>query len=254
MLTKDVLNCIFLKLDDESLNTVRLVCKKFKEIVDDKMFWYNKTLQLLNLETLEYRAKDNEYKKYYLNVKKLILENSDNPYYVSAIAQSEGYLDLLKYLPYNSVMEIYIDGNKTYKYYVNPFRRLFEGKYTIYKNNRIKETYMYKNGKKNGTYIKRYENGLIKERGNFTDGKKNGLFINYDSDGGLHTESYYKDNLLNGSYKVYINGVLFIEMNYKNAIAEGEYKSYYGENILREEGRYHNGEKVGEWKYYDFNV
>ena len=42
-----------------------------------------------------------------------------------------------------------------------------------------------------------------------------------------------------------------VKANYKNDILDGEYVFYYPNGVVKEEGLFSDGQKVGEWKTYD---
>jgi len=52
----------------------------------------------------------------------------------------------------------------------------------------------YKNGKKEGPWVKCYENGQLWKKGTYKDGKEEGPWVSYSEDGTV-------DNELTGTYK-----------------------------------------------------
>ncbi len=94
--------------------------------------------------------------------------------------------------------------------------------------------------------------GII-EQGSFNKGYKNGFWKTQCKNRLVKTMNY-NQGLLIGRYRVYnVKGdVLYITT--LGAKGTGKYKDYYYETgILKEEGRYKNGKKEGQWLYYDKN-
>lgn len=87
----------------------------------------------------------------------------------------------------------------------------------------------YKNGALNGkavVYIP--ETDVVSEETNYVNGVKQGEYLKY-----------------------YDNGALMVKANYKNDNLDGDYFNYYSHGIVKEEGRFAEGMKIGEWKTYD---
>ena len=97
------------------------------------------------------------------------------------------------------------------------------------------------------------KNGALILIENYENGKLDGKSIAYSSVNNIIVEeTEYVDGLKNGAYnKYYDNGKIMVKANYKNDILDGEYVFYYPNGIVKEEGLFSDGQKVGEWKTYD---
>ncbi len=132
----------------------------------------------------------------------------------------------------------------------------------------------YENGKKSGTWIKRYKvneyfSHTVKVA--YANGQKNGPYKSYDEEG------YYKDNLKeglwikknqftteeihyaagkkHGLYKITnkYNEQLEKKGHYADDLEEGEWKTYYDNGSLKSQGTYVKGQYHGLWKTYHEN-
>ena len=56
-----------------------------------------------------------------------------------------------------------------------------------------KEQGSFKNGKKDGLWVRYHDNGRIEEKGTFKDGKNDGPWVNYHDNGQLREKGTYKD-------------------------------------------------------------
>jgi len=94
-----------------------------------------------------------------------------------------------------------------------------ETKKEYYDNGQIKSVEYYKDGKKEGLWIRYFYNGNLSIKGNFKDNKQEGYWMSYYDNGQLYLDRIYKDGKLEGIWKsFYKNGQLNYEWNYK----EGE--------------------------------
>ena len=94
-----------------------------------------------------------------------------------------------------------------------------ETKKEYYDNGQIKSVEYYKDGKKEGLWIRYFYNGNLSIKGNFKDNKQEGYWMSYYDNGQLYLDRIYKDGKLEGIWKSYYeNGQLNYEWNYK----EGE--------------------------------
>lgn len=65
-------------------------------------------------------------------------------------------------------------------------------------------------------------------------------------------ETEYQNNLKHGTYnKYYDNGRIMVKANYQNDKLNGDYVFYYPNGVIKEEGRFFENQKVGEWRTYD---
>ena len=105
--------------------------------------------------------------------------------------------------------------------YLNGKKDGLSVKYSILENNRDRDHYYlsseinYKNGMKNGKFLKNYPNGKIKEIGFFIDDEVDGQFKEYFDNGNLRYEGKYLNGNEVGVHKVYeSNGPLLYEKYY----------------------------------------
>ena len=110
---------------------------------------------------------------------------------------------------------------------------------------------IYKEGKRNGSWIEYHPGGLVKTITSYVDGKKEGLFVELTNNGQLVKRCMYHNNLRHGEYKElnYIN--VKEERFYQNDKLEGIVKVYYDNAKIMEEGSYKNGTRDGISKWYD---
>ena len=143
------------------------------------------------------------------------------------------------------IKENYIDGKlngKYEKYHIFETNKLaiecnyiddkLEGEYTIYlyiyesdsnEPKIIKEIYNYKNGLKNGEYIKFNSDSKIKIICNYMNGLKNGECKEYYSSGKLWKKYNYIDDKLDGEYIEYSYNSSPIYKYYTNGIMQEGY-------------------------------
>ena len=157
----------------------------------------------------------------------------------------------------------------------------------FFKNNKSEEwKYYFENGvlqqqgkflknKPNGVWQWWYINGKIRRQEEYINGKENGLIIEYDTNGVVITkgEYFYGEREGNWEYKIndfkekgkYIGGMKIglwkstytttnktkFKGEFINDIPIGKHVSYYSNGLKKEEGKYKNGEKNGEWNIYN---
>jgi len=120
-----------------------------------------------------------------------------------------------------------------------------EGLYTYWHNNGQKrQEILYKNGKRNGETIVWWPNGQKKKTGVNKDGKPFGKW------------QYWSDNgeLIKGStVKKEKPKPLNINKDVPRQVKQndGPYVTFYDNGMIKEKGRYTNGEKEGEWRSYN---
>tara|TARA_B110000902_G_C14210611_1_gene551214 strand:- start:442 stop:1443 length:1002 start_codon:yes stop_codon:yes gene_type:complete len=129
--------------------------------------------------------------------------------------------------------------------------------------------------KPNGVWQWWYINGKIRRQEEYINGKENGLIIEYDTNGVVITkgEYFYGEREGNWEYKIndfkekgkYIGGMKIglwkstytttnktkFKGEFINDIPIGKHVSYYSNGLKKEEGKYKNGEKNGEWNIYN---
>lgn len=119
----------------------------------------------------------------------------------------------------------------------------------------------------------RYWIGLLKERWNYKGGLPNGVAIQYYPNGSMFRQLFYVDGKLNGVCNEYYErptyrggvgrrafpkkrresfekGPLKATWHYVGGKRDGEYKMYYLGGVLKEEGLYSRGKRVGTVKKY----
>lgn len=134
--------------------------------------------------------------------------------------------------------------NATYYKYDNPKEKISKVHEIFYLNG---DKYMkgtYDNGVKNGPFIYYYQGGLIKEIKNFTEGRVVGAYEAWYPNGKKKEEGDFKDSNYRLLYFWDSLGMpLIIQGN-------GLLVRYFSNGKVKEEGRYGNAFKIGEWKGY----
>ena len=110
---------------------------------------------------------------------------------------------------------------------------------------------IYKDGKRNGSWIEYHPGGLVKTITSYVDGKKEGLFVELNNNGQLLKRCMYHNNLRHGEYKELNYSNVKEERFYQNDKLEGIVKIYYDNAKIMEEGSYKNGTRDGISKWYD---
>lgn len=113
-------------------------------------------------------------------------------------------------------------------------------------------------GKYNGQVL-RYVNGHIHQMENYRHGAETGHWkIWYTAEDGanaytqLKEEDYYKDGMRDSvCTEYYLNGKIKTQQLYKGGILNGESKTYNEQGAPLNDGNYTNGNKDGDWTYYD---
>ena len=85
------------------------------------------------------------------------------------------------------------------------------------------------------------------QRGSFKDGKKDGPWVRYRDDGQLRDKGTFKDGKLHGPYvRYWTNGQLWEEGTYKDRKMDGHWVTYFEDGTVNEEytGTYKDGVKV----------
>ena len=146
--------------------------------------------------------------------------------------------------------------NYTYKN-----KRLIDGEYSIivkFENVRVTKKFVSETGSSEGNDLARIKSDLSKGKatgvimtGYFEGGYKNGLWkATYDKN--LIKTENFKCGLTIGLYKVYNkNGNILYNTTF-GPEGNGTYKDFYFKTgFLKQEGRYKNGKREGEWRRYD---
>ena len=112
--------------------------------------------------------------------------------------------------------------------YVEGLRR------TYYDDSKIENNYHYLKGVKHGLQTTYNEDGKVISNENYRNGKRNGLSTFSDEVAVEYVN--YKDDIKEGDYKVYDNGNIWKEGQYKNGRMVGIFKIYhYGDGDTDDE-------------------
>ena len=120
-----------------------------------------------------------------------------------------------------------------------------------YNNNQLWRKEQYEKGKINGLVIEYDSLGKIITKGEYLYGQKEGVWYYEIND--HKEEGEFVSDMKNGSWEMtYLssNQKMF-SGKYLNDIPVGEHIYYYPNGVIKEIGKYENGEKEGEWKKYN---
>jgi antitoxin component YwqK of YwqJK toxin-antitoxin module len=110
----------------------------------------------------------------------------------------------------------------------------------------------FKNGKKEGAWVRYWENGQLKDKNNFKNGKREGTSVAYHDDGQLNEKGNYKDDKKEGAWIHYWkNGQLGLKGNFKNGKEDGVFIAYHRDGQLRGKGNLKNGKQEGATVVYN---
>jgi antitoxin component YwqK of YwqJK toxin-antitoxin module len=118
-------------------------------------------------------------------------------------------------------------------------------------SNQAEEAY-YKNG--NLDSVRRvWDNllGTIISQEHYKNGYKDGAWIKFDQMGDTASMINYKDDKKDGLYFVIIDGQFEATGQYKEGKMHGKWETGMVSNYRRQSGTYNMGEKSGDWFYYD---
>lgn len=252
-MNSDLLTHIFIRTNDNDIKKLRLVCKNFKNIIDNDFFWINKIIY--SFPALKYNIERKDYKKYYFELIDIFKEKNLN--YISSYSQEYEKNDILLILSsYKNfkhselIVNVYERDIIKEIYYVNPENNFKEGKYiSYYKNRKVKQISIYKNNEKNGfSLLKDSENNMT-EFSHYKNGYKHGrckYFV-----GTIKIICNYFEGYLNGKFESYIDDIIFEQIHYIENYQNGKYLRYHYNGKLKEKGNYKNDMKEGLWTYYD---
>ena len=109
----------------------------------------------------------------------------------------------------------------------------------------------FRDGIKDGSWVKYGGNGQLWEKGTYKDGKKEGPWVYYHDNGQLWKRGTFKDGKREGSWVGYHdNGQLEFKGTYRNGKKEGEWVTHWNNGQLREKGAFRIGKKEGLWVFY----
>lgn len=116
----------------------------------------------------------------------------------------------------------------------------------------INEESYYSDGKKHGSYYKRYTGGKTQEEANYNMDKRDGKTTWYYETGEKAAEYNYRNGFIDGEVASYYkNGKVSEYGIYKNNEQTGSWKEFYENGNIKAEGNYEHGQKEGAWKEYD---
>ena len=109
----------------------------------------------------------------------------------------------------------------------------------------------FKNGKKEGTWVRYYENGQLFSVSNYNMGRKDGAWVTYNNKGMLIEKGLYINNLEEGTWiRFYENGEISYKGDFINGKKVGLWIAYHFNGQLEYKGSFKNGKKDGVWEYY----
>jgi uncharacterized protein len=127
----------------------------------------------------------------------------------------------------STYVEYYSSGKKKYQVQIIDGQKNGEEIY-FYENGKMQQKVIYKNDTVNGNAIWWWENGNKKQESNWKNGKENGEVTFWYENGNLEQRYFTKEGL-----------------------PEDTIRFYYPNGRLRILGKWVDGKKEGEWKYYD---
>lgn len=145
-----------------------------------------------------------------------------------------------------------IDGYRS-EYLLAEFKDgMYNGTYQHFKSNKLKEEGIYKEGRKDGTYLKYYSDGVkVEKETPYKDGKLNGIVKSFYTNGQLESEKGYTMSVEDGIERKYNyeTGKVTTEKNYKNGVQHGSQKVHISSNIgeYDQEATYNMGKPIGEF-------
>ena len=72
-----------------------------------------------------------------------------------------------------------------------------------------------------------------------------------DNDGRVLATAEYVDGVLDGVSRVFLpSGTLVVEMHFSAGEMHGAYRSWWDNRVLKEQGNYANGKRVGEYLWF----
>ena len=172
-----------------------------------------------------------------------------------------------------------IDGYRS-EYVLAEFKDgMYHGDYQHFKNNKLKESAQYKEGRRHGATKTYFLDGeTVENESYFKEGKPDGIFKTYNHEGKLISEKGYKNGLEHGVDKAYDaetgkvrreatyvegkldskqtqtigsgNGSYTVSSNNNNGQKDGEYIEKFEDGKIKTKGAYKAGKKNGRWETY----
>ncbi|MBA3663436.1 MAG: hypothetical protein H0W61_04405 [Bacteroidetes bacterium] len=137
---------------------------------------------------------------------------------------------------------VYKDGNRTGEWEF------------FYASGKLEQKGRYdKKGRSQGVWKWYYENGALMREETYVNGKREGQLTDYDEQGKIILQGLFVDNNMEGSW-IYETPDYKEYGNYVNGERDSLWKSYYmPSKVKRYEGRFANGEEVGQHTMYYSN-
>ncbi len=103
-----------------------------------------------------------------------------------------------------------------------------------------------------------HENGNVMSAGIYRNLKKDSTWINMTPSGRLSSVEEYKNDKLNGLTKIYFipenpddkTEIVASELMYKDGLLQGEYKEYFLNRKIKTRGQYDNNKQHGAWEEF----
>ena len=133
---------------------------------------------------------------------------------------------------------------------------MLEGPRRVYQpgSSFLTEEAFYSEGKKHGSYNKRYPNGKPQEEAHYNMDKRDGKTVWHYETGEKAAEYNYRNGNIDGEVSAYYKNGKVSEFGlYKNNEQTGSWKEFYENGNIKAEGKYADGKKEGSWKEYDEN-
>lgn len=131
---------------------------------------------------------------------------------------------------------------------------LLEGPRRLYRSGStfLSEEVYYSEGKKHGSFSKRYTSGKPQEDSNYNMDVRDGKTTWYYESGEQAAVYHYRNGVLEGEAATFHpNGKVSEAGIYKDNEQTGVWKEFYDNGKIKAEGTYIKGKKDGAWKTYD---
>jgi hypothetical protein len=103
----------------------------------------------------------------------------------------------------------------------------------------------FKDGKRNGPWVRYWDNGQLSSKGTYKDGKKDGPWAWFSDNGHLGSKGIYKNGKEDSPWVSYWNnGQIHYKGTYKDGEKDGPWVSYQYNGKLWSKGIYKDGVKV----------
>ena len=122
---------------------------------------------------------------------------------------------------------------------------------TFFNSGKLRESYTYKNGVKNGPFSEKNPQEITLMQGFFKSGKKDSLWSYNYTTGIKEKECSYKNDSLHGLSTSYFNsGQMSVQGTYDNGLKTGKWTWYLPNGNRDMSGTFLNGQQHGDWVYW----